>query len=214
MCKFRPFKKKLINENLKTKNQKQFKESAITDEKQSANEQISNKKVLSENASGKIEKSDTIQSSEKVLKGIEPLQLTNDDAPPEYDFVEDSLEDIYIKSKVNLNDLDFSQNDLPAKRLWGILTVKLREKNYVTLHTACGEIRDVSREGNLIKAVVYEEYLYNILTKQDNFDKILFELREINDKISLEFELKRVGKNKTKNNLQLLKNLFGDLGVE
>lgn len=214
MCKFRPFKKKLIDEKLIQKRGKRGKEKALTFEKKSADEQIPNKTASNENLAGKIENKEANKNGEKIPESFEPSLLTNDDAPPEDERIEDSLEEIYIKSKVNLKDLDLSQNDLPAKKLWGILTLKLREKNYVTLHTACGEIREVLREGNLIKAVVYEEYLMNILTKQENFDKILFELRQIDDKISLEFELKRVGKNKSKNNMQLLKNLFGDLGVE
>ncbi|NCB48721.1 MAG: hypothetical protein EOM55_03780 [Clostridia bacterium] len=154
----------------------------------------------------------------KVTDENDYLSLTSDEAPPEIpfeEFFEEYLEENPFENKVKVNAEDYCKKDLPARKLWGFLTLKLREKNYVTLHTACGEIRDVTKEADLLKAFVYEDYLFNILTKKENFDKILFELNEIDDKISLEFILKRVGKNKSKNNLQLLKNLFGEeIGVE
>lgn len=206
MCEFRPFKKKLIDENLTQKTKKSVKNVVVNLQK------IIVENKLDEKEEDKVESVNAKLSdeNEKVLEELEPLQLTSDDAPPENEMVEDSLEEISAQNKVKLDDINFSQKDLPARRLWGILILKLREKKFVTLHTACGEIRDVFREINLVKVFVYEEYLFNILTKQDNFDKILFEIRQIDDKISLEFILKRVGKNKNKNNLQLLKNIFGD----
>lgn len=194
MCKLWPFKKKLINEDLISKTKAIVKEKII-DKKENVKTDIST------------------SEEKKVSDDFDYASLTNDEAPPEIpfeEFFEDSLEEMPFENKVKINAEDYCQKDLPARKLWGFLTLKLREKNYVTLHTACGEIRDVTKEENLLKAFVYEDYLYNILTKQENFDKILFELREIDDKIKLEFILKRVGRNKNKNNLQLLKNLFGE----
>lgn len=186
-----------------------MKANVVADLKNSTAEQVFKAEVSIEKKPEKIESESLSSENEDDLEDDEP-QLSSDDAPPEEEKFDEKIEEFSFDSKVKLNVEDFSKTDLPARKLWGILTVKLREKNYVTLHTACGEIRDVFREENLVKAYVYEDYLFNILTKQENFDKILFELRQIDDKISLEFILKRVGKNKIKNNLQLLKNLFGD----
>ncbi len=131
--------------------------------------------------------------------------------PEDYDDIPfDEFDDNEPENKVVLNDAEFMESNLPARRLWGVLTLKLREKKHVTLHTACGEIRDVVRVGDKITAFVYEEYLYNILTNVENFDKILLELKAIDAKITLEFILKQTGKTKNKLNLGQLQNLFGD----
>lgn len=105
--------------------------------------------------------------------------------------------------------------ELSAKKIWGLLIGNLRKLNLMTLHTACGEIRDVSFDGLTLKAVVEEEYLYNILTKGQNIDKITFYLKQINDKINIQFIKKEKSIDFAKKNLEILKEIFGsDLEIK
>ena len=99
--------------------------------------------------------------------------------------------------------------NMSAKTIWGTLIGNLRRLNLMTLHTACGEIRDVSLEDTTLKAVVNEDYLYNILTKGQNFEKISFYLRQIDDRINVQFNLVKKGTDFGLENLQKLKNFFG-----
>lgn len=152
-------------------------------------------------------------SADEPLAPVDEFSLG--DIPQELDYLEqippEEIFDEEIAPKNKKVDVEqFIESDMSARKLWGVLIIKLREKNFVTLHTACGEIREVRRDGDKITAVVYEDYLFNILTSTDNFDKILFELKQIDDKITLEFVLKHTREGKIKDNLKALKNLFGD----
>ena len=50
-----------------------------------------------------------------------------------------------------------------ARFIWGTLVANLRRLNLMTLHTACGELRDIDLTANVLTVRVKEEYLYNIL---------------------------------------------------
>lgn len=108
------------------------------------------------------------------------------------------------------NDEKNSTNiNMSAKTIWGTLIGNLRKLNLMTLHTACGEIRDVSLDGFTLSAVVSEDYLYNILTKGQNFEKISFYLKQINDKINIQFIKKQKSTDFVQKNLEKLKEIFG-----
>lgn len=94
-------------------------------------------------------------------------------------------------------------------KLWGLVVIRLREQNLITLHTACGELRHLKLVGDDLIVEVHEEYLYKILTNSDNFAKISLELSKINDKIKLNFVLK-LKENKVLDSYNRLKALFGD----
>lgn len=98
---------------------------------------------------------------------------------------------------------------MSAKTIWGTLIGNLRRLNLMTLHTACGEIRDVKLEGNTLIAVVNEDYLFNILTKGQNFEKISFYLRQIDDKINIQFIKNAKPADFAQENLEKLKRIFG-----
>lgn len=111
-------------------------------------------------------------------------------------------------NKIELTEV-LPQANLSAKTIWGTLIGNLRKLNLMTLHTACGEIRDVSFDGLTLKAVVKEDYLYNILMKSQNFEKISFYLRQINDKINIQFIKMEKSTDYSQKNLEKLKNIFG-----
>lgn len=191
MCKFRPCKKKLLTKNF---------ESNFIDENISKNPLQKDAEKSDACNFDEQKATNTSESSHEVALGF---------IPPEQQEFADDLNDVFEEKKVNWQGVELSEN-LSASKIWGILTVKLREKNHLTLHTACGEIRDIVREGNHLTASVFEDYLYSILTQENNFDKILFELKQIDDKITLEFIHKKRSREKFKENLQILKNLFGN----
>lgn len=80
----------------------------------------------------------------------------------------------------------------------------------MTLHTACGEIRDFRIENNILNVFVKEEYLYNILKKDDTCVILTKLLKEIDENLSLNFVLVKKTEDKAQKNLELLKNIFGD----
>ena len=80
----------------------------------------------------------------------------------------------------------------------------------MTLHTACGEIRDFRIENNILNVFVKEEYLYNILKKDDTCVILTKLLKEIDENLSLNFILVKKTEDKAQKNLELLKNIFGD----
>lgn len=94
-------------------------------------------------------------------------------------------------------------------KIWGLMVIRLREQNLITLHTACGELRRLKLVGDDLFVEVQEEYIYKILTNPDNFAKISLELSKINDKIKLNFVLK-LKENKVLDSFNKLKALFGD----
>lgn len=117
----------------------------------------------------------------------------------------DNLQEIKSFQSVKIDDI-FSVH---PRKLWGNLLLRLRQKNYMTLHSACAEIRELKYQEQFVVAVVRDVITYNILTKADNFDKILLELRQINDTIQLRFVLKEYATNKIEKNIVILKKLFG-----
>lgn len=121
-------------------------------------------------------------------EGLEPKKIENLEANS--------------STRVNLQNLS-------AHALWGSFIGLLRRENLMTLHTACGEIRDVELKDFVLNVKVYDEYLYKILTKEQNLDKIVFYLRQIDDRINVQFNLVKKGTDFSFENLQKLRNFFG-----
>ena len=104
---------------------------------------------------------------------------------------------------------DLCENSLSARTVWGKLVLKLKELNLITLHTACGEIRNVKFLKNVLIVAIQEEYLFKMLTSSINLAKISELLKEIDSRIEVKFN-KIEDKNKeSKENLNKLKSLFG-----
>lgn len=114
------------------------------------------------------------------------------------------------KNKNNNINLGQQAKPLSAHAVWGAFIGLLRKQNLMTLHTACGEIRDVSLNGFVLEVRLYDEYLYKILTKEQNFEKIVFYLRQIDDRINIQFKLVNKSTNYGLENLNKLKAMFGN----
>ena len=79
----------------------------------------------------------------------------------------------------------------------------------MTLHTACGEIRDVELNGNVLIVLVKEEYLYNILKREETFSQLTKIIKTIENNLELNFVLAKKQEDRVKINLQKLQNVFG-----
>ena len=79
----------------------------------------------------------------------------------------------------------------------------------MTLHTACREIRDVELNGNVLTVLIKEEYLYNILKREETYAQILKIIKSIEGNLELNFVLAKKQEDKVKINLQKLQNIFG-----
>lgn len=79
----------------------------------------------------------------------------------------------------------------------------------MTLHTACGEIRDVELNGNVLTVLVKEEYLYNILKRDETFSQLTKIIKTIENNLELNFVLAKKQEDRVKINLQKLQNVFG-----
>ena len=117
-----------------------------------------------------------------------------------------TIEENTLKIQVN----NYSNVPKSPKFIWGSLVANLRRLNLMTLHTACGEIREIDKSGNVLNVLVKEDYLYTILTKENNYKQVLDLLRQIEDNIELNYILKKKPEDKMKINLERLKNIFGE----
>ncbi len=79
----------------------------------------------------------------------------------------------------------------------------------MALFTACGEIREIKLDNAFLVINVREEFLYNTLTKEDNFNKISALLKQVNNNLELKFNLIKRKDDKTQVNLKRLQEVFG-----
>ena len=107
-----------------------------------------------------------------------------------------------IKEKVEVN--------LKPNVIWGKVIYSLRQMNLVALHTACGEIRNVEIDENVLTVFVKEEYLYNVLKAEDNFKNIEKVLRLIDNSLRLNVEKQIPEKNVVLENKKRLLKLFDE----
>ena len=112
--------------------------------------------------------------------------------------------------KVKFGDIKTTNEELSPRRIWGKLVVRLKEKGLMTLHSACGEQRDVKLVNGKLIVNIRDEFTYNLIKKPENFQKIDLELKQINDKINVEFNLEKRSRSRLERNLLTLKELFGD----
>ena len=80
----------------------------------------------------------------------------------------------------------------------------------MTLHTACGELRDIELLDNVLIVRIKEEYLYNILIRDVTYHQLLGLIKQIDSELELKFVLVKKQEDKMKINLQKVKDIFGD----
>lgn len=160
-------------------------------------QQIMEEKVLSE------------FSTRISIDEIEDVEFEYENGCEDYEPINDVLDE---------KDFDIPDDPMPKgeldnlskKKIWGQLALKLREMGLRTLHSAFVEVRDLDLANGILTAGVKDEYTLNILNDKENFDKISLALRQIDDRISLQFVLKKVSSSKVLQNLKILQDLFGE----
>lgn len=115
-----------------------------------------------------------------------------------------------VETKKEVEVKQVVQTEIRANVLWGKVVFKLRQLELVSLHTACGEIRDVKIVGNELTVFVKEEYLYNVLTREENFNNIKKVLKLIDNALELKIEKLEPEKNIVEENKKRLLKLFDD----
>lgn len=97
-----------------------------------------------------------------------------------------------------------------AKSVWGAVVMLLRKNGLMALFTACGDIREIKLEGHELVINIREEFLYNILTKEENLYKITTLLKQIKSDLELKFVLINKKDNNAEINLKRLTEVFGN----
>ena len=138
-----------------------------------------------------------------ILVSDEVEQNPNLEDIPEWD---NPYEEKKEKTHIKIENVE----NMSAHKIWGIVLVRLREEGYMMLHTAGGDITDLKMQDGKIVAKVKQHNLYTIMTQEDNFNKISLELKQINDKLEIEFVFDPPKESPGKKNLPLVKNLFGE----
>lgn len=160
------------------------------------------RKILSDVIKEKSAEKESIDKLCAFSETEEEINPTIDDIP----IYDNPFEEEKKNNVVKFDKLD----NMSAHRIWGVVLVKLREARFMSLHTAGGEVRDISLEGNKLIAKVKQENLYNILTEQENFDRICLQLKELNDNLSIEFVFDPPKVKLGQTNLPKVKKLFGE----
>ncbi len=194
MCLVWQRKKKLIDISLIQKKEKNDEKMHKNDEKTLKNEEKSD--FLQKNMSNKL----PLFSQETEEKEV----LSIDDLPS------DDLVDPYDRDIRRVRDYHIEDKDLNPLKVWGAVLVALREDNYMTVHTAGGDIREISLRDFLLTVVVREEYLYNILSSEENIEILNKEIKKVNDKLSIKVIFKNTPPDLSQINAEKLRSIFGD----
>lgn len=100
---------------------------------------------------------------------------------------------------------------LSAKTIWGKVVLYLKENRQVALHVACGDITDVELQGNNLVVNIYDGMLQNLLKegKREIEKAISWQGVDVN----LVLNIKQIEKSEEEQDIEKLKNLFGDMLV-
>lgn len=97
---------------------------------------------------------------------------------------------------------------MSAKTIWGRIVLYLRENKQVALHVACGDITDVSLEGDNLIVNVHDKMLINLLQEGKRELERAVSWQGVNVNLVLNFQ--PIGKSKQEEDIEKLKKLFGE----
>lgn len=97
---------------------------------------------------------------------------------------------------------------MSAKNVWGKIVLFLKERRFVALHVACGDITDVSIEGNNLVINVEEGMLATILAegKRELENALRWQGLDLN----LEIKLKKSNLSGQEEDIKKLKTILGN----
>ena len=110
---------------------------------------------------------------------------------------------------VSSRDKSVDIKNISPRTLWGRIIVYLREHHAVALHIACGDITDVSYDGDTFFVNTTENLLYDLLKSEDN----LKDLKNAFDNFGIKkFEIIKKEKklSKSQQDIIKLKEIFGN----
>ena len=76
------------------------------------------------------------------------------------------------QSKLKENASNVNYKNLSARTLWGKIIVYLREHNNIILHIVCGDITDVSIDGDKFIIKTTEQSIIDMLNEADNYKQL------------------------------------------
>ena len=96
-----------------------------------------------------------------------------------------------------------------ARNVWGKIIIYLREHNAVALHIACGDITDVSYEGDIFYINTTDTFLYDLLKSEENVKDLKMAFANFGIK---NFEINKKEKilGKSAQDIAKLKEIFGN----
>lgn len=103
-----------------------------------------------------------------------------------------------------------TNNNLNAKHVWGKIIIYLREHHLSALHVACGDIKDVEIKENNLIAYADQEYIYSIISKQENQFEINNALNYFGFKLNFVVKLLDKPSLEVESDILTLKDYFDD----
>lgn len=96
-----------------------------------------------------------------------------------------------------------------ARNIWGKIIIYLREHHAVALHIACGDIVDVSFDGETFLINTTDTFLYELLKQDENMKDLTNAFNNFNIK---KFDIIKKEKilTKSQEDILKLKQVFGD----
>ena len=91
------------------------------------------------------------------------------------------------------------------------MLLNLRKQGIIVLHTACGEITDVSINENDFNVNVYEDYIWAVLQKQTNIDALTSVFKSLGFDYNIKIVKKSKEQDKTKQIIESLTQKIGDI---
>ena len=98
---------------------------------------------------------------------------------------------------------------MSARNIWGKIIIYLREHHAVALHIACGDITDVSFDGEKFSINIVDEFLFNLINEPENKKDLQAAFTNFDIK---HFEIIKKEKvlTKAQQDIARLKEVFGD----
>jgi len=100
--------------------------------------------------------------------------------------------------------------EVSPKVLWGKVITRLRDKKLPALHIACGDVSDLRFENEKLVAYTDQEYLYSMISKEENFEEITKAIDYLGYKFKFEIKLKEKQSEKINKDIEKLKSYVNE----
>ncbi|MBO4412895.1 MAG: hypothetical protein J5779_02660 [Clostridia bacterium] len=94
--------------------------------------------------------------------------------------------------------------------VWGKIITRLRDLKLAALHIATGDITDIEINGETLIAKTDQEYLFGIISKEENFKEIKNAIKFLGLPYDFKIELKDKPSEKVNKDIAKLKDYVGE----